>query len=109
GWTGGTDGGGDRIKVKYTRAMSSAVLAGKMKDAEYQKHPIFNLNMPTAVPNVPSEVLNPKDTWEDKEAYDKKARELANSFKKNFDKFRSYAIKEILIRSPASDLTSVYY
>lgn len=103
GWTGGPYGVGDRIKLKYTRAMISAVLAGKMKDAEYQKHPIFNLNMPTAVPNVPSEVLNPKDTWEDKEAYDRKAKELANSFKKNFDKFRSYANDEILSGAPVAE------
>lgn len=100
GWTGGPYGVGSRIKLKYTRAMIAAVLEGKMEDAEYHKHPIFNLMMPKAVPNVPSEVLNPKDTWTDKDAYDAKAMELSNSFKKNFDKFRSYANDEILAGAP---------
>lgn len=102
GWTGGPYGVGSRIKLKYTRTMISAVLDGKMNDAEYHKHPIFNLMMPNEVPNVPSEVLNPKDTWADKEAYDAKANELANSFKKNFDQFRSYANEEILAGAPVT-------
>ncbi|MGO3181660.1 MAG: phosphoenolpyruvate carboxykinase (ATP) [Aequorivita sp.] len=103
GWTGGPYGVGNRMKLKYTRAMIGAALDGKLKDVEYKRHPIFNLMMPTSCPNVPSEVLSPKETWEDKEAYDIKARELSNSFKENFKKFESYANDEILSGAPASE------
>src|SRR5690554_4864363 len=103
GWTGGPYGVGNRMKLKYTRAMIAAALDGKLKDVEFGKHPIFNLMMPKSCPNVPSEVLNPKDTWSDKEAYDKKAKELARSFKENFSKYESYANDEILSGAPASE------
>src|SRR5690554_1894887 len=102
GWTGGPYGVGSRINLKYTRAMITSVLEDKMGDVEYHKHPIFNLMMPKSCPNVPSEVLNPRDTWKDKAAYDAKANELASSFKKNFDKFRSYANDEILAGAPVA-------
>lgn len=103
GWTGGPYGTGSRIKLRYTRAMIAAVLEGKLNDVEYVKHPIFNLMMPTSCPNVPSEVLNPKGTWTDGDAYDKKAKELARSFKENFSKFESYANDEILAGAPVSE------
>lgn len=103
GWTGGPYGVGNRMKLKYTRAMIAAALEGKLKDVEFTKHPIFNLMMPKSCPNVPSEVLNPKDTWDDKEAYDKKAKELAKSFKENFSKYESYANDEILSGAPVSE------
>lgn len=96
GWTGGPYGVGNRMKLKYTRAMVKAILEGELEHVSYQKHPIFGLNMPTEVPNVPSEVLDPKGTWADKEAYDKKAKELVSSFEKNFEKFKEYANDEIL-------------
>lgn len=102
GWTGGPFGVGSRINLKYTRAMITSVLEDKMGEVEYHKHPIFNLMMPKSCPNVPSEVLNPRDTWKDKAAYDAKANELASSFKKNFDKFRSYANDEILAGAPVA-------
>lgn len=103
GWTGGPYGVGSRIKLRYTRAMISAVLDGKMADVEFEKHDIFNLMMPTSCPNVPSEILKTKNTWTDKEAYDKKAKELAKAFRDNFKKFESYANEEILAGAPNAE------
>src|SRR5690625_2194650 len=100
GWTGGPYGVGSRIKLKYTRAMINAVLDGELDDVAYEKHEIFNLMMPVSCPEVPSEILNPKNTWEDKNAYDVKANELSNSFIENFKKFESYANEEILSGAP---------
>lgn len=103
GWTGGPYGVGSRMKLKYTRAMIAAALEGKLKDVEFEKHPIFNLMMPKSCPNVPSEILNPKDTWKNKKAYDIQANELANSFKENFAKYESYANDEILSGAPSAE------
>ena len=102
GWTGGPYGVGSRMKLKYTRAMISAALEGKLKEVAFEKHPIFNLMMPKSCPNVPSDILNPKETWKNKKAYDIQARELANSFKENFSKFEAYANEEILAGAPVS-------
>lgn len=100
GWTGGPYGVGNRMKLKYTRAMITAALEGKLKDVAYEKHPIFGLQVPQSCENVPSEVLNPKGTWKDQKAYDVKASELAVSFKENFAKFEEYANEEILSGAP---------
>ena len=103
GWTGGPYGVGSRMKLKYTRAMIASALEGKLGNVEFQKHPIFNLMMPKSCDNVPTEVLNPRDTWTDKNAYDIKAKELAKSFRENFAKFESYANEEILSGAPVSE------
>jgi phosphoenolpyruvate carboxykinase (ATP) len=103
GWTGGPYGVGSRMKLKYTRAMIAAALEGGLNDVEFEKHPIFNLMMPKSCPNVPSEVLNPRETWADKDKYDAKAIELAKSFKENFAKYESYANDEILSGAPISE------
>lgn len=100
GWTGGSYGTGSRMKLKFTRAMITEALEGRLDNVDYIQHPIFGLAMPTTCNNVPDEVLNPKDTWADKEAYDAKAMELANSFRKNFAKFEEYANEEILNGGP---------
>jgi len=100
GWTGGSYGVGKRMKLKYTRAMITAALEGDLDNVEFKKHPIFGLYIPQSCANVPSEVLNPKDTWEDKDGYDVKAKELSASFKKNFEQFEEYANKEILAGAP---------
>ena len=100
GWTGGPYGTGSRMKLKYTRAMIEAALDGKLAEVEFTQHPIFGLNMPVECENVPSEVLNPKQTWSNKEAYDAKAMELANSFKKNFNKYEDNTNKETLSGGP---------
>jgi len=100
GWTGGSYGTGSRMKLKYTRAMITEALEGRLDNVEFVQHPIFGLMMPTSCNNVPNEVLNPKDTWSDKAAYDVKATELANSFRKNFSQFEEYANKEIMNGGP---------
>src|SRR5690606_2481851 len=100
GWTGGAYGTGKRMKLKYTRAMIDAALEGKLKDVDYVQHPVFGLQMPKECPNVPSEVLNPRQTWSDENAYDNKAKTLANSFKQNFKKYEENANEEILSGGP---------
>jgi len=100
GWTGGPYGVGSRMKLRYTRAMITAALENQLDGVEYKKHEIFGVEVPQSCPNVPDEVLNPRDTWEDKNAYDTKAQELAKSFVKNFEKYADYASEEILSGAP---------
>ncbi len=88
GWTGGPYGVGDRFKLKYTRAFVTAILDGSLRDVEFVTHPVFGLNMPISAPNVPAEVLNPRDTWKDKDAYDAKAQHLAALFRENDAKYQ---------------------
>ncbi|MFJ7731052.1 phosphoenolpyruvate carboxykinase (ATP) [Lysinibacillus sp. NPDC097231] len=87
GWTGGEYGTGSRMKLSYTRTMVRAAIDGKLKDAETIQDSVFGLHIPTTVEGVPSEVLNPRDAWADKAAYDAKAAELAGLFNENFKKF----------------------
>lgn len=85
GWTGGGYGEGQRIQLSHTRAMVKAILTGALQDASWSPDPIFGISIPDNCPDVPSEILQPRQTWKDKAAYDLKARELAAMFKKNFD------------------------
>jgi len=103
GWTGGPYGVGSRMKLKYTRAMITAALDGELLDVAYEKHPIFGLNVPQTCPNVPSEILNPKETWKNKKAYEIQAKELSASFKENFKKFEEFANNEILGGAPVGE------
>lgn len=89
GWSGGSYGEGSRIKLRYTRAMITAALEGKLDHVDYDMHEVFGLSMPTSCPDVPDEILNPKNTWKDKTAYDDKANVLATKFVNNFKKFES--------------------
>lgn len=100
GWSGGAYGVGKRISLKYTRAMITAALEGKLEKVAYQEHPLFGLNMPTEVPGVPAEILNPRNTWIDKDAYDENAEKLARKFVNNFAKFEEYANEEIMEGAP---------
>lgn len=100
GWSGGSYGTGKRISLKHTRAMITAILNNEINDVLYTKHEIFGLNMPNSCPNVPSELLNPKNTWENKNDYDLKAKELANAFNQNFKQFADNASEEILEAAP---------
>ena len=100
GWTGGPYGVGSRMKLKYTRAMISAVLEGKLKNVETTIDPVFGVAVPTAVPGIPAEVLNPRNTWNDKAAYDEKATYLAGLFVKNFEKYASGVSDEIRAAAP---------
>ncbi|MDR3084955.1 MAG: phosphoenolpyruvate carboxykinase (ATP), partial [Christensenellaceae bacterium] len=88
GWSGGSAGqGGSRMKLPYTRAMVTAALNGELDQVEFVTDEIFGVSVPTSCPGVPTEVLAPKNVWKDKAAYDKIARELAASFRKNFAKY----------------------
>lgn len=89
GWTGGEYGVGSRMKLSYTRAMVRAAIDGKLNDVETKQDAIFGLHIPTQIEGVPSEVLDPREAWEDKAAYDEKAQYLANLFKENFKKFNN--------------------
>jgi phosphoenolpyruvate carboxykinase (ATP) len=100
GWTGGNYGVGSRMKLSYTRAMITAALEGKLDKVNYSKDPVFGLLVPSEVPNVPTELLTPRNTWADKEAYDKKANELAQGFVKNFERFADFATPEMLSAAP---------
>lgn len=100
GWTGGSYGVGSRMKLKYTRAMITEALEGKLNNMPFETHPIFGLAYPTSCANVPDEVLNPRNTWSDKDAYDQKANELAAKFNKNFEKFAAEASEELLAGAP---------
>ncbi len=100
GWTGGPYGIGHRMSLKYTRAMITAALEGKLDNVSYEAHPVFGMMMPTTCPDVPAEILNPRNTWNDKTAYDEKATDLANQFIKNFEKYASGVTEEILAAAP---------
>ncbi|MBK8455163.1 MAG: phosphoenolpyruvate carboxykinase (ATP) [Thiofilum sp.] len=87
GWSGGAYGVGKRMKISHTRAMLNAALNGDLEHVAMKVDPIFGLSVPTECPNVPTEVLDPSSTWEDKAAYEAKATQLASSFHENFKKY----------------------
>ena len=100
GWSGGPYGVGHRMKIAYTRAMVHAALNGALDNVPTELDPIFGLPIPVACPGVPAEVLNPRNTWADKAAYDQKARELAALFVKNFGKYKDQASAEVIAAGP---------
>ena len=100
GWSGGVYGTGARVKLKFTRAMITAALEGKLDNANFDTHEVFGVLVPQQCPEVPSEILNPKDTWTDKNSYDEKAAQLAEMFIKNFEQFEEYANEEIMGGAP---------
>jgi phosphoenolpyruvate carboxykinase (ATP) len=100
GWTGGPYGIGTRMKLKYTRAMITAALEGKLNNVEFELHPVFGMAVPKECPEVPAEILNPRNTWTDKTAYDEKAKFLANLFTKNFEKYKDGVTAEVLAAAP---------
>ena len=101
GWSGGPYGVGNRIKLSYTRAMVSAALNGDLTKVDYVHDDRFNLEIPVSVPDVPSEILIPRNTWEDPDAYDKQADQLANMFIDNFAQKYPDMPKEILEAGPS--------
>ena len=100
GWSGGAYGVGSRMKLSYTRAMITAALKGELDNVGYTKHEVFGLEMPNECPDVPAELLHPRNTWGDKAAYDVKANSLAEKFVKNFEKYAEFANEEILAAAP---------
>jgi phosphoenolpyruvate carboxykinase (ATP) len=89
GWTGGPFGVGERISLPHTRAMVHAVLSGKLEKGKFETDPFFGLHLPVDVPGVPRDVLRPKNTWEDKAAYDRAAGELTRRFREAFKEFET--------------------
>ncbi|MDP6602496.1 MAG: phosphoenolpyruvate carboxykinase (ATP) [Phycisphaerales bacterium] len=100
GWTGGPYGTGERFKLAWTRAFVTAILEGSLRESEYATHPIFGLHMPTTAPGVPGEVLDPRRTWSDGEAYDAMARKLAKLFRDNDAKYD--VVDEVRAAGPRS-------
>ena len=102
GWTGGAYGTGSRMKLSYTRAMITAALNGALAGVEFEQHPVFGLQMPTTCPNVPSEILNPRNTWSNAAEYNQKANELAQKFIKNFEQYADGVSAEIVAAAPVA-------
>jgi len=102
GWSGGPYGVGKRVNLEYTRAMVTTALNGALEKVSFKHHDIFNLEIPTSCPGVPAEILDPSNTWSDKEKYIVSAKRLATLFVKNFEKFRGVS-KEIRNAGPNFD------
>jgi len=100
GWTGGPYGVGSRMKLSFTRAMITAALEGKLDKVNYDTHPVFGMRIPTSCPEVPAEILNPRNTWADSAAYDAKAAHLADLFVKNFGQFADGVTSDIKAAAP---------
>ncbi|HEX5282144.1 MAG TPA: phosphoenolpyruvate carboxykinase [Micropepsaceae bacterium] len=100
GWTGGKYGVGRRMPIKVTRALLAAALDGSLADAEMRIDPHFHFRVPVAVPGIESTILNPRNTWADKEAYDQMARKLARMFRDNFKKFEKHVGDDVLSAAP---------
>jgi phosphoenolpyruvate carboxykinase (ATP) len=100
GWSGGPYGVGERMKIAYTRAMINAALNSQLGDVEYVVDPIFGVQVPTSCPNVPGEVLIPRNTWRDSQAYDEQARKLATMFVENFKDFEDQVSDEVKAAGP---------
>jgi phosphoenolpyruvate carboxykinase (ATP) len=106
GWSGGSYGVGSRMKLKYTRAMINAALAGDLDNVSFEKHPIFGVAMPIECPKVPTELLNPRNTWEMKKAYDNTANHLADLFNANFEKYADGVDQETRDAAPNATASS---
>jgi len=104
GWTGGAYGTGQRMSIQHTRALLRAALDGSLAQVEFERDPFFGLMMPKAVPGIPAGVLNPRDSWADKAAYDRTAQNLVGLFEKNFESFAGAvdgSVKAAAIRAAA--------
>jgi phosphoenolpyruvate carboxykinase (ATP) len=100
GWSGGAYGVGSRIKLKYTRAIIDAIHSGALSSVETQIDPVFGLAVPTSCPEVPAEMLQPRNTWSDKAGYDEKAKKVAQLFRDNFKKYEAQASAEVRAGGP---------
>lgn len=103
GWSGGPYGVGSRMKIAYTRAMVRAALNGSLDDVALAEHPVFGVQMPKVCPEVPQEVLDPRNTWGDKNAYDAQAKKLARMFEKNFEQFTELVPAEVRAAGPRAE------
>ena len=99
GWSGGPYGVGERMDINLTRAMVHAALTGKLRDVEYDENEVFHVLVPRTCPDVPSEILNPRNTWQNIAAYDERASKLVSEFAAHFDKaYGNKGIDEAIIR-----------
>jgi len=99
GWSGGPYGVGERIKIEYSRAMVTAAIIGSLDIVKFSHNDIFNLDIPTECPGVPSEILESRNTWVDKDSYDLSAKKLSQMFVDNFKKFENIS-DEIRLAGP---------
>ena len=106
GWVGGKYGIGSRIKLSYTRALITAALNGELDKVEYGTTPYFKLNFPKSCTGVPTEILEPRNSWADKNAFSQTAQSLAASFIKNFEQYASAANPEIMAAAPRVEVTA---
>ena len=100
GWTGGAYGSGSRMKIAHTRALIDAALSGSLEKVPTRHDAIFNLDVPTACPGVPENVLTPRSTWKDPAAYDTQAKKLATMFAENFKTFEKTAAQDVKDAGP---------
>jgi phosphoenolpyruvate carboxykinase (ATP) len=103
GWTGGAHGVGSRMSLKYTRAMIDAIHHNDFDNVEFVKDEEFGFQIPLSCPNVPSEILIPKNTWEDKEQYQEVKKKLVELFNENFKKFAANVNAKIVEAGPSVD------
>ncbi|MFL6256610.1 MAG: phosphoenolpyruvate carboxykinase [Pyrinomonadaceae bacterium] len=103
GWSGGPYGEGQRMKIKHTRAMIRAILNGSLAQVETRPDPVFGVHVPTSCPDVPSEVLEPRGTWNDAARYDERAQDLARRFNENFKKYEAGVSPEVRAAAPKAD------
>ena len=101
GWTGGGYGVGERMPIHYTRAIVNAALDGKLASAPTNTDPTFGFEVPMECPGVPAELLNPRNTWDDKQAYDQQAQQLARQFEDNFSKYADDVSAEVRAAGPS--------
>lgn len=101
GWTGGPYGVGHRMAIAHTRALVNAALDGKLDNVQTVKEPFFGLEIPTECPGVPSDVLNPRNTWPNPADYDAQAKKLAGMFAENFKKFADQTTAEVRAAGPS--------
>jgi phosphoenolpyruvate carboxykinase (ATP) len=104
GWSGGSYGVGSRMKLRFTRAMITAALNGTFDSVTYKHNAVFNVDVPQSCPNVPDEIMNPRDTWADKAAYDATANKLAKMFQDNFAKKYPDMPKNIVEAGPKATI-----
>ncbi|HSS74393.1 MAG TPA: phosphoenolpyruvate carboxykinase (ATP) [Gaiellaceae bacterium] len=100
GWTGGPFGEGHRMPIAATRGLLRAALEDELRDVEYRTDPIFGFEVPVSVPGVDQALLDPRSTWNDVDAYDRKARELARMFRDNFEEFADSAGADVTSAGP---------
>jgi phosphoenolpyruvate carboxykinase (ATP) len=100
GWTGGPYGIGHRMKIQFTRTMLNAALNGELDNVETFEDPYFGLKVPSFIEGIPSEILNPRNTWADKSNYDETAKKLVNMFNENFKAFEKETTEEIANAGP---------